>query len=97
MDRCWWHPAVSSGERQAPATNILACPNEASHPLATEQMAQVCPLGKARMQHAELGAAVPVGVAGKEGTSGLAPAWQQWGQCLCQTMAESSQDCETCG
>lgn len=65
-------PAALDGE-EAPAT-ISACPKGMIHSLATERIAQVCPLGKARTQHTKLGAAAPIGVAGKEGMSGLSPA-----------------------
>jgi len=43
----WWREA-------APATNISACPSDTTDPLATNQIAQVCSLGKAMMQLAEL-------------------------------------------
>lgn len=55
--------------------------------LATERIAWVCSSGEARMQHAELGAAVLVRVARNGGTSSPAPAWKMWGQCLCWIFA----------
>lgn len=85
---------MPGGKKQVSATNILSHPSEETHSLATKLIARVYPLGKARMRHAELGAAALIVVAEKGHMSDL---HDNYGVSAFArpSLAQSLQDCES--